>query len=525
MKIEKLLLIIIAVAGLRAQAKAAIPIANSWHSHAFSNETYLEHGIVGAPEFVSVDWTGYPTPSESDNVTVTAQIKTENSTISNAVLFYSINNEAYQGPYQMIPQSADEFTYTILSQEIGTDVDFYMIADNVQSMVTTSTVYQYKIYEDFSWNSVVVTEHNYLSFPNVPAMGLAPNGKAGIILRAPGYSVYIEENHLGYFGSFGGITTNNQGFMADVVYDSLGEPRAVLSYDISGGASFIKRTSGAWDAPHLIVTNILDERRAVIAISPDDGLTVLWFDSPEKAKGELIEIDSNGNVNSVYDISTNNFPIVPNKMRRSFGLIIGNDYKRRIVISGQNNEAEQIWFGTEQTVGSKIFDWELIAVSNAYADQIGFAIDNDNFVYISCRENDNCCVFENSNTNWVKHTLGDAPYWNRSAIAIDPWGGLWVAHNSSEYNHFYLWSNRSGNWEEEQTIINDVPIETIAGFGFTPNGTMKIAYSPSVFSSDVIYLYNTTFVIPEPGILWIIGLLVPILKGGLRRGDVFIVMR
>jgi len=477
---------------------SATPIDGTWQWFAFSNEIYDEPGIVGNPEFVSVEWTDYPTPPETRNVTVTANIAAENSTISNAVLFYKLNNGVYQGPYQMSPQNIDEFTYSIPSQTVGTDVDFYMIADNIESMVTTSTVYQYKIYEDLDWTSVVVTEHNYLSFPNVPSMALSSDGNAGIILRAPGYPVYVEESSLGYFGSFIGITTDSQGYMSDIVYDSLGEPNAVISYDITGGDSFIKRTSSVWDAPELIITNNLDERRAVIAIAPDDDVTVLWFDSPEKAIGELIEIDSNGNVNTVYEISTNNLPIVPNKMRRSFGLVIGNDYKKRIVLSGQSNDINQIWFGTEQNAGSQIFDWELIALSNAIADQIGFAIDDNNFVYISCRENDNCCVFENSNTNWLKHTLGDAPYWNRSAVAIDPRGYAWVAHNSSEYNHFYLWSNRSGIFKEEQVIINDVPIETIAGFEFAPNGAMKLAYSPDVFSSDVIYMYNTTFVVPEP---------------------------
>jgi len=41
------------------------------------------------------------------------------------------------------------------------------------------------------------------------------------------------------------------------------------------------------------------------------------------------------------------------------------------------------------------------------------------------------------------------------------------------------------------------------------NGVIKLAYTPLVNSPQLIYMYSTTFSdIPEPAIIWIIGLLV-----------------
>jgi len=478
--------------------------------------------VTGAPEFVTVDYSDAPTPVETREVTVYANIKARNTIITNAALYHRVNAGSYIGPIQMTTNAASSFVFygNIASQAIDSVVDFYMIAANAQAMVTTSTVYQYKIYEDLEWKTVVATSDLIPgSNPtNLPAMGIAPNGNAGFVFRSESgnNAQYIEETSLGTLNSPVAITTNPEGSISDITFGSNNEPRVIVSAEYNeGGVTFVQRTNGAWAAPMLIVNNDFEEYRSVITIAPDQKPSVLWYEDGNGANGKLIDINAAGDSFVSTNLTIPPFPISPNALRRPFDMIAGTDGKRRIVISGPGDGDDQVWFGTEDSAGSGAFDWEQVAPSNTYADQIGFALDNDNYAYIACKDfnlghpDATCVLLENSNGSWVKHTLGDIPDWNRSAVAVDPDGNVWVAHNSFTYDHFYLWSNRSGDWKEEQTITNDIVIETIAGFGFTDMGIMKVAYVPYNQATNIIYMYSSKCLIPEPtAFIWIVGLLV-----------------
>jgi len=319
--------------------------------------------------------------------------------------------------------------------------------------------------------------------------------------------MYAEEASLGTLGTHTAISSEPEGYISDLVFGSDNEPRAVLRYDVNGGAIYVQRSNGVWNTPMMIVTNIFDERRAVIAIGPNQKPAVLWYESGNGANGKLIDIITAGDSYSSADVTVPPFPVSPNDLRRPFGIKVGMDGKKRIVISGPGSGDDQLWFGIEDTVGSGSFSWEQIAASNIYADQIGFTLDENDYAYITCKDftlghpNATCALFENSSGSWVKHNFSGIPDWNRSAPAVDVDGKIWVAQNAYAYNHFYLWSNRSGSWKEEQVITNNLAIETISGFGFTDKNVMKIAYTPTVDSSDLVYMYNTKFEIPEPGIL------------------------
>ena len=339
------------------------------------------------------------------------------------------------------------------------------------------------------------------------AMAVAPNGNAGFVFRsASGNNAqYIEETALGVLSPPVPITSNPQGSIADIVFGANNEPRVVLSYDADGGSTFVQRTNNVWTTPMMIVTNIFEEKRAVITLTPNQKPAVLWYENGNGSNGELIDINTTGDSYTSADVTVPPFPVSPNDLRKPFGMIAGTDGKRRIVISGPGSGDDQIWFGTEDSAGAGTFTWEQVAASNLYADQIGFTLDDNNYAYISCEDksagdiNAKCVLLENASGSWVKHTLGDiADLWNRSAIAVDVNGNVWVAHNAHTYDHFYLWSNRSGSWEEEQTITNKEVIETISGFDINNDNVMKISYVPYDGSTDIIYMYSTKFAIPEP---------------------------
>ncbi len=469
--------------------------------------------VTGAPEFVSVDWTDAPTPVETRDVTVYANIKARNTVITNAALYYRVNAGSYIGPIQMTTNTASSFVYygNIASQVIDSVVDFYMTAVNAEAMTTDSSVYQYKIYEDLKWKTVVVATNASSGFPNMTSMALAPNGNIGLVYRLASTSnaTYVGESSLGILEPPVAISSDNQGYISDLAFGTDGEPRATLSAEYhEGGVTFAQRTNGAWVTPMLVVSNDFEEYRSVITIGPDQKTGVLWYENETDANGKLVEINAAGDSFTTADVTVPPFPVSPNGLRRTFGLLVDTDGKRRIAISGPGSGDDQIWFGTEDSAGSGTFNWEQLAASNVFADQIGFALDADNNAYIACEDlsdgaaNSKCVLLENTSGSWESHILGDiADIWNRSAIAFDPDGNVWVAHNSHNFSHFYLWSNRSGNWKEEQTITNGFTIETISGFGFTDDGIMKVAYTPAVDSPELVYMYSTKFLIPEPGIL------------------------
>ncbi|RLD09654.1 MAG: hypothetical protein DRI44_07960 [Chlamydiae bacterium] len=486
---------------------------------ALATNKFLGFGIqivvTGAPEFVSVDYSDDPTPVETRDVTVQTFVKARNTIITNVDLYYRVNNSgAYIGPIQMTTNAASPFVFygNIISQAIDSAVDFYMVAANAQADITTSSIYHYKVYEDIEWKTVVATSDlaPYTNPTNMPAMAIAPNGKAAFVYSsASGNNAqYIEETSLGTLSSPVPISTDQQGSIAGIVFGTDNEPRALLSYDIDGGDTFVQRTNTVWTIPIMIVTNILEEKRAVISISPDKKTSVLWYEDGDNANGKLVDVNTAGDSYTSAEVTVPPFPISPNALRRPFNMKTGTDGKRRIVISGPGNGDNQIWFGTEDSAESGTFAWEQVMASNLYADQIGFTLDNNNCAYISCEDNSEgganskCVLLENSNGSWEQHTLGDiADLWNRSAIAVDINGNVWVAHNARTYDHFYLWSNRSGNWKEEQTITNKEVIETISGFGFTDNNIMKISYVPYNGSTKIVYMYSTKFEIPEPGMI------------------------
>ena len=471
---------------------------------------FLAYGaaiVTGAPEFVQVVWSDEPTPVETRDVAVSANIKASNTTITNASLFYRVNPGSYQGPVNMATNDlSDVFIGDIPKQAVNSVIDFYMIAANAIGQVTTSTVYQYQIYEDIQWKTVLVATNASSGFPNMTSMAVAPDGTAGFVFRSAvtTNAMYAEETSLGTLGTHTTISSEPEGYISDLVFGLDNEPRAVLSYDSVGGATYVQRSNGVWNAPMMIVTNIFDERRAVIAIGPNQKPAVLWYENGNGANGELIDINTTGDSYTSADVTVPPFPVSPNDLRRPFGIKVGTDDKKRIVISGPGSGDDQLWFGVEDTAGAGTFTWEQIAASNMYADQIGFTLDDNNFAYITCKDftlghpNATCALLENSSGSWTKHNLSGIPDWNRSAPAIDIDGNVWVAQNAYTYNHFYLWSNRSGSWKEEQTITNDFAIETISGFGFTDDNIMKIAFTPAVDSPQLIYMYSTKFAIPEP---------------------------
>jgi len=156
---------------------------------------------------------------------------------------------------------------------------------------------------------------------------------------------------------------------------------------------------------------------------------------------------------------------------------------------------------------------------------MGFALDANNKAYIACRDlsttPSTAVLFENSSGSWVKHTLGPMGHWGHCAIAVNPDDGVvWVAHNvvvTDISNGFKLWSNRADPnvWKKEQSITNGIVVDSLAGFGITEFGTMKIAFKPDVNSTDLVYMYSTKFTIPEGGFIFLIfnfGILIAVFR-------------
>ena len=473
------------------------------------------------PQIKNVATTPSQYIDENDLVAVSAQIFTENATITNAFLEYSVNGGGYIGPVQMTASGTpNEYVGNITNQVPWSEISYRITALNDEGLTSTSTVvYTYSVYEDLNWQTLTVTAGAAIGDNNMTSMAVAPDDTAGFVFQdgTSSNAMYVEESELGILKAAVPISSDSEGYISAIEFGINNEPRVTLSYDENdGGVTYVQRTNNVWTSPMVVVDNYFGEYRNALALAPSQKPSVLWYESDGGPNGELIDITVAGDSYSSTNITAPPFPIIPNGMRKPFDMIAGNDDLRRIVISGPGASDDQIWLGTETGIESGDFTWEQVVVSNAYADQIGFVLDENNYVYIVCRDKDEnpatATVYENatsSGSSWTKHPLGEQGNANRAAIAINPNdGSVWVAHNAggNTGNPCYLWSNRSGSWRKEQPFYYNTYMQTYAGFEFTKWGTMKVAYSGWLGAPEYMYSYSTKFGVPEPGIFLILNL-------------------
>ena len=482
---------------------------------------YVETFEPYPPDIKDVQYLPYPDPIDKDNVTIQALITTANSTISNAVLEYSLNSGSYVSLAMATNSTPDIYSATIISQVVDTVVDFRIIADNADGQITTSDVTQYSVKEEILWETVLVANDTASGYPNMTSMDVAPNGIAGFVYRQGDIGArYVEESSLGSLNPVVDISTNMQGYISNIRFGSDNEPRVSLSYDVDelGGVTFAQRTNGVWISPIVVVSNnftIDNDRRHSLTLV-DNAPTVLWYENYQSGDtpGKLCTGNIAGDAFTYIEVDTPGFaPVFPADSRQPFMLATGSEGKRYLALQGPGSGDERLYYGVETSKESGTFNWEQVPVdlthSNAFAEQIGFGLDNNNKPYIVVRDYytspNYATLFYNTDGSWVKQTLSQQGTWNRAAVAYDSWNNcMWAVHNSAgeEGNLLRLWSNRSGNWKQEQTITNGPFIETISGFGFTDEGVMKLAFTPAVDSTELVYMYSTTFSdIPEPGIL------------------------
>jgi len=454
-------------------------------------------------------------PMDVDMVDISARVTAVNSTITNVTYEYSVDGGGYLGPFQMTAIGFNEYAGSIISQAVDSIVSYKMTAVNSAGETTTTGDFVYSVYENIPWETVVATSDSIAGGWNISGMAVAPNGLAGFAYRsaANNKAHYIEESTLGVMKPAVEITTNMQGFNSGIVFGSNNNPRVTLSYDDApnpGGLTYVQRTNGAWTSPMRIVTNDYDEYRSVVAIGPNQIPSVLWYND-DGDKGQLVDITAVGSYSSAEVLSPP-FPVnvaskSTDQCRRPFGMLFGTDSKRRIALSGRSG-AEELWYGIETAVDSGLFDWEKLSSSNVYAEQMGYALDANDKAYIVCRDTSTspttAVLFENSGSSWKRHTLDPMGHWGHSVVAVNPDNGVvWVAHNvigAQTPDGFKLWSNRADPnvWKKEQSITNGIIVDSLAGFGITEFGTMKIAFKPNVSSTDLVYMYSTKFTIPEP---------------------------
>ncbi len=477
---------------------------------------FLAHQIAIVPTIPQIkNVSTAPTQyiDENDLVAVSAQIFTENANITNAFLEYSVDGGGYSEPVQMTTNTtANEYVGNITNQAPWSEVSYKITALNDEGLTSTSTVvYTYTVYEDLNWQTLEITANAMMGDDNMTSMSIAQDDTAGFIYQDSSSSnaFYVEESGLGVLKAPVTISPNAQGYISAIEFGTNNEPRATLSFNANdGGVTFVQRTNGIWTIPMVIVSNFYGDYRHTLALAPNQKPSVLWYESGETAPGKLVDISVAGDSYTSEDFPTN---YSPNAMRKSFDMVVGSDNLRRIVTTGPGSGDDQVWLGTETSEDSGVFNWEQIVKSNAYADQIGFVLDDNDYAYIVCRDkNENpptASVFENATStgsSWTKHPLGEQGNFNRAAIAINPDdGSVWVAHNAGGNvgNPCYLWSNRSGSWRKEQPFYYNTYMQTYSGFGFTKWGTMKVGYSGWKGAPNYFYSYSTKFGVPEPGIL------------------------
>ena len=482
---------------------------------------YVETFKPYPPDIKNVQYLPYPDPTDKDNVTIQAQITTANSTITNAVLEYSLNSGSYISLSMITNSTPNIYSATIISQAIDTIVDFRILADNADAQSSTSDVSQYTVKEEILWTTVLVANDTASGYPNMTSMDVAPNGIAGFVYRQGAIGArYVEESSLGVLKPIVDISTNMQGYISNIRFGSDNEPRISLSYDVDdlGGVTFAQRTNDVWISPIVVVSNIFsydnDRRHSLTLV--DNAPTALWYENYQNSgtPGKLCTGNIAGDAFTYIEVETPAFaPVFPADSRRPFMLATDSEGKRHLALQGPGLGDERLYYGVESSKGSGSFGWEQVPVdlthSNAFAEQIGFTLDNNDKPYIVVRDYNSdpnyAALYYNTGGTWIRQLLSPQGAWSRAAVAYDSWNDcMWVAHSSAGEggNLLRLWSNRSGSWKQEQTITNGPFIETISGFGFTDEGVMKLAFTPAVDSTELVYMYSTTFSdIPEPGMI------------------------
>lgn len=457
------------------------------------------------PVFTVVDYTPAPTPVETRPVRAHAAVTAPNANVTNVTIVYSVNGGAVQGPFGMSTNAGNavDWYYWIPAQGTGSVVAFRCVAAADNGFVTTSAWVQYQVYEDLQWKMVTVTAGKGTG-NDMPGMGLSMDGKVGIVCRHGGGGTYFyEESTLGVLGIPVQIGVTNSGYVAQVVYGTGGIVHATFSVD-GVGIMYRRRENGVWEAPRVVITNTLNERRHVLTLVRN-APAVLFYEDGDFAEGLLVRGDERGTVfTSTNVVAPGYFPIPPNGLRRPFGMKGGSDGRLRIVVSGPGAGDDQLWYGVETGPGANSFVWESVAMDDVYGEQLGFGLTATDDPVIALRNGttNRLAVFWKSGGVWQHALLDYQEHWNRSAVAVDRDGNVWVAYNSANAwgeMLFNLWSTRGGSWRREQVITNGVFVETIAGFEINEENVFKLVMSPDVNSGEVWYWYSEKFMIPEGG--------------------------
>ncbi|RLD11501.1 MAG: hypothetical protein DRI44_03335, partial [Chlamydiae bacterium] len=161
---------------------------------------YTEILVPQPPSFKEISYSPYPEPLDTDEVTISANITTANSTLTNVTYEYSVDGGAWQGPFPMATNTTpDAYVGNIISQVHYSVVSFKMRAENTDGMSSTTEVYKYTVCEDIPWKTVLVSSNAVAGGYNMASMSVAPEGFAGFVYRSAveNKAQYIEESELG----------------------------------------------------------------------------------------------------------------------------------------------------------------------------------------------------------------------------------------------------------------------------------------------------------------------------------------
>lgn len=220
-------------------------------------------------------------------------------------------------------------------------------------------------------------------------------------------------------------------------------------------------------------------------------------------------------------------PHQPNNGDKAFAMAVGTDERVRIVISGPGGapENDYVVLGTETAVGSGVFAWETLVTNNRWANQIGFALDRDNKVYVGLKyqPTSQCSILDNVNGTWreTRFSTIDGSY-PRLMMAVDPNNDAWVVFNGRHggRNYIEVWSNRGGAWGFEMYLTNAVAgdyagcyfLQSAAGFVFDGAGMAYIVMKPDWWSRELeVWRFGP---IPEARWGWVV---IAIAAGVARR--------
>lgn len=230
---------------------------------------------------------------------------------------------------------------------------------------------------------------------------------------------------------------------------------------------------------------------------------VYYFRGSNSAEEELFESRSLGN------------PYNPNDGERAFDIKAGTDGRMRVVISGPGGTPadDHVLFGTETAVGSGTFTWEEVTNSWNWANQIGFALDQNNKAYIALKDQGTgqCVVYNNVGGSWQAARFGTIdPNYPRLLAAVDYNNHAWVVFNArgGGSNYVAVWSNRSGSWSFEFNLTNAPQgnyagcyfVQSAGGFEFDNEGYGWVALKPDWWSGNLeLWMFGP---IPEPVGVW-----------------------